>query len=67
MRDLLPEESLTKKLVTQTFRVYLFTILAAPLGYFIRAIIANKLSIEDVGIFYSVLGLVTILASFNDL
>lgn len=67
MESVLPEEHLGKKLVRQTFRVYFFTLLAAPLGYIIRAVIANKLSIEDVGIFYSVLWFVTILASINDL
>jgi hypothetical protein len=42
-------------------------IITAPLGYFAKLIISNTLSVEEVGIFYSVLGLVLLLASYNDL
>jgi hypothetical protein len=42
-------------MIKQTFWVYFFAALAAPIGYAIKAIIANKLSIEEVGVFYSVL------------
>lgn len=67
MLDTLQEDSLGKKLMTQTFWVYFFTALAAPIAYATRAIIANKLPLDEVGIFYSVMSLITILASYNDL
>jgi hypothetical protein len=42
------EISLGKKLVTKSFWIYFFLLFIAPAGYFIKAIISNKLSVEDV-------------------
>lgn len=67
MHSHLEEQSLWKKLIKQTFWVYFFAALAAPIGYAIKAIIANKLSVEEVGVFYSVMWLITLIASYNDL
>lgn len=47
--------------------LYIFPILIAPLSYFNRIIISNNLSVSDVGIFYSIIGLFTILSMYNDL
>jgi len=30
-------------------------IFTAPIGYIIKVIVSNKLSVEDIGIFYSIL------------
>lgn len=64
---LLQDEPLAKKLVHKGFWVYFFVFLAAPIGYLLRMILSNELSVAEVGIFYSVLGLVTLLSTYNDL
>jgi len=64
---LLKEETLAKKLITKGSLVYIFAFLIAPTGYFIRVLASNTLSVEEIGIFYSILGLITILSAYNDL
>ena len=64
---ILPDEALWKKIVRKWFRLYFFTFLVAPAAYTTRAILANKLAIDDVGIFYSVLWFVTLISLYNDL
>jgi O-antigen/teichoic acid export membrane protein len=41
--------------------------MVAPIGYIIKVLISNTMSIEDVGIFYSVLGLIMLVSVYNDL
>ena len=41
--------------------------LTAPVGYLIKVLVSNTLSVEDIGIFYSVLGLITLVSAYNDL
>ena len=65
--SLLQEETLAKKLITKGSLVYIFAFLIAPTGYIIRVLASNTLSVEEVGIFYSILGLITILSAYNDL
>lgn len=65
--ELLADQPLGEKLIKKGGRLYFFMIITAPLGYFAKLIISNTLSVEEVGIFYSVLGLVLLLASYNDL
>lgn len=64
---LLADEHIGKKILTKWFRLYFFTFLAAPVAYATRAILANKLSVDDVGIFYSVLWFITLISLYNDL
>lgn len=64
---LLQDESLAKKLITKGFWVYFFVFLAAPIGYILRMFLSNSVSVAEVGIFYSVLGLITLLITYNDL
>ncbi|MDR0282619.1 MAG: oligosaccharide flippase family protein [Candidatus Peribacteria bacterium] len=61
------DESLAKKLITKGFWVYFFVFLAAPIGYILRMFLSNSVSVAEVGIFYSVLGLITLLITYNDL
>lgn len=61
-----PEQLLGNQIIKKSLRLYLFTFLAAPIGYATRAILANKLPIDDVGIFYSVLWFVSIISLYND-
>lgn len=65
--NLLKEETLAKKLITKWSLVYIFSFLIAPSGYFIRVLASNTLSVEEIWIFYSILGLIGILAAYNDL
>lgn len=64
---LLKEETLAKKLIGKGSLIYIFSFLIAPTGYIIRVLASNTLSVEEIGIFYSILGLITILAAYNDL
>jgi hypothetical protein len=41
--------------------------LIAPAAYFIKVIISNSLSVSDVGVLYTIVGLVSILNVYNDL
>lgn len=65
--ELLKEETLAKKLITKWFWLYLFSFLIAPAGYLIRMIISKSMSVEEVWIIYSVIGLMTLLMSYHDL
>lgn len=65
--ELLADQPLGQKLIKKWGWLYFFLIITAPLGYFAKLIVSNTLSVEEVGIFYSVLGLILLLASYNDL
>lgn len=65
--QLLQDETLSKKLITKGSRTYFFTMIVAPIGYLLRMFLSDAVSVSEVGIFYSVLGLMGMLASYNDL
>lgn len=64
---LLQDQPLGQKLIKKGFWLYFFMLLTAPVGYIIKVLISNTLSVEDVGIFYSVLGLLVLVSSYHDL
>lgn len=66
-KKLLEQESLSKKLISKWFRAYIFIIFTAPVSYLLRLLASNTLSVADVGIFYWVLSLISLLYSYNDL
>lgn len=66
-KELLPDQTLGEKLIKKWFWLYLFSFLVAPAAYIIKVIISNTVSVADVGVLYSVIGLVTILSIYNDL
>jgi O-antigen/teichoic acid export membrane protein len=66
-QELLQDETLAKKLITKGFWVYFFAFFTAPMGYLLRMVISNTVSVTEVGIFYSVLGLMGLLSTYNDL
>jgi O-antigen/teichoic acid export membrane protein len=66
-KELLQDETLAQKLITKGFWVYLFAFFSAPIGYLLRMFISNTVSVTEVGIFYSVLGLIGLLSTYNDL
>jgi len=63
----LEENNLKKKLLHNGFWMYLFAFFIAPSGYILKMLIAREVSVEDIWVFYSVLGFVTILSAYNDL
>lgn len=65
--DIIPDELLKTKLLRNGFWMYFFAFIAAPTGYIVKLIIARSLSVEEIGIFYSVLGLVSLLIPYHDL
>lgn len=65
--NLLSQETLSQKLVKKWFWAYFFVIFTAPIGYLLRLLVSNTLSVADVWIFYGVLSLITLLYSYNDL
>lgn len=66
-KNILQEETLSHKLISKWFRAYIFVIFTAPLGYLIRLVASNTLTVADVWIFYWVLSLISLLYSYNDL
>lgn len=65
--QLLADQPLWEKLIKKWFWLYLFSFLVAPAWYIIRVVISNSVSVADVGILYSIVGLVTFLSVYNDL
>ena len=67
--DLLEDENLGQKLVKKGFWLYLFSYLIAPAGYIVRLLISNspEVSVADVGVLYTIIGLVNFLNVYNDL
>ena len=67
MLDIIPNEPLKKKLIRNGFWLYFFQFIVAPAGYLIKIMISKELSVEDIWLFYSIMGLITIISSYNDL
>ncbi|UFX82745.1 polysaccharide biosynthesis C-terminal domain-containing protein [Candidatus Absconditicoccus praedator] len=66
-KNLLPDQTLASKLISKGFWLYLFAILGLPLGYFVRVILSNDLTVSEVGIIYSLIGLMGILSTLSTL
>ncbi len=65
--ELLADQPLGHKLIKKWFWLYFFMIIISPVGYLIKVIVSNTLSVEDVWIFYSVLGLIMLISIYHDL
>ena len=65
--ELLADQPLGQKLIKKWFWLYFFMIISAPVAYIIKVIISNTLSVEEVGVFYSVYWLMVLVAIYNDL
>ena len=61
------EETLSEKLIKKGFWLYFFSFLIAPLWYFIRLIISNDLTVQEVWVIYSIIWLISLLVAYNDL
>lgn len=62
-----PDEPLKNKLLRNGFWLYFFSFIVAPTGYIIKVFASHELSVADIGIFYSVLWVISLLATYNDL
>ncbi len=65
--ELLADQPLGQKLIKKWFWLYFFMFLITPVGYFIKVIVSNKFSVEDIGLFYSILSFLFIISLYNDL
>lgn len=65
--ELLQDEPLGSKLIKKSFWLYFFMIFTAPVGYIIKVIVSNTLSVEDVWLFYAILGFIGLISIYNDL
>ncbi len=65
--QLLVDQPLWEKLIKKGFWLYFFSFLVAPAGYIIKVLISNSVSVADVGVLYSIVGLITFLNIYNDL
>lgn len=65
--ELQNDENLTRRLLKKGVRLYILTFLIAPSGYIIRVLLSHQLSVADVWVFYSVIGLMVVLTTYNDL
>lgn len=65
--ELLEDQPLGQKLIKNWFWLYFFTLFIGPAGYLIRVLISNSISVADVGIIYSIIWLISILAAYHDL
>jgi len=65
--ELLADQPLGQKLIKKWFWLYFFMMITAPVGYIIKVIVSNTLSVSDVWIFYSVLGFVGLVSIYHDL
>ena len=63
--DLLPDETLSNKLISKWFWLYFFVILWLPLWYIIRVIISNDLSVSEVWIIYGMISLMWLLSAIS--
>lgn len=48
-------------------RLYLFSFLTWPIGYIIKIILSYDLSVEEIGVLYWILSLITLLVAYHDL
>lgn len=47
--------------------MYLLSFIIAPAGYLIKLMVSRELSVEDIGLVYSIIGFIGLLSAFNDL
>lgn len=67
VRDPLADQPLGQKLIKKSFWLYFFTAIILPTGYLVRVMISQSLSVEEVGLLYTIIGFIGMLSSYNDL
>lgn len=58
--------SLAEKFLKKGFWLYFFSFIIAPIGYVIKILVSQDLSVSEVGILYGVISIVTLLSAFSD-
>jgi len=65
--QILQDQPLWEKLIKKWFWLYFFSFLTAPAAYLIKLFISNSISVADVWVLYSVVSLIWLLNTYNDL
>ncbi|PZM83942.1 hypothetical protein DLH72_03030 [Candidatus Gracilibacteria bacterium] len=60
-------KSLSEKFIKKGFWLYIFSFIIGPIGYIIKIIISNEITVGELGILYGIISLVTLLSTYNDL
>lgn len=60
-------KSLSQRILRGSSIIFVFSIITAPLGYFIRILYSQTLSIEMFGLFYAVFAFINFFTLYNDL
>lgn len=60
-------ESLAEKFIRRGFWLYLFSFLIGPLGYVVKIILSADLTVEEIGLLYGILSLISLLGVYHDL
>lgn len=60
-------ESLAEKFIRKGFWLYLFSFLVGPLGYVVKIILSNDLTVEEIGLLYGILSFIGLLGTYHDL
>ena len=64
---ILKDQTLWEKLIKKWFWLYFFSFLVAPAGYLIKLFVSNSISVADVWVLYSIVSLISLLNTYNDL
>ena len=64
---ILQDQPLWEKLIKKWFWLYFFSFLTAPAAYLIKLFVSNSISVADVWVLYSIVSLITLLNTYNDL
>lgn len=56
-----------QKILKNSFWIYLFSYIGAPLGYLTRMLISRDTSVEELGFLYSLIGFIGLLSAYNGL
>lgn len=57
----------TQNILKNSFWIYLFSYIGAPLGYLTRMLISRDTSVEELGFLYSLIGFIGLLSAYNGL
>ncbi len=60
-------ESLAEKFIKKGFWLYLFSFLVGPLGYVVKIILSGDLTVDEIGLLYGILSLISLLSVYHDL
>lgn len=60
-------KTLSEKFIKKGFWLYLFSFIIAPIAYIIKIIVSWNISVEELGILYWIISLITLLAAYNDI